>query len=43
VTTAGGADVVFSFICNAYTTSPDAVLRIMDTTAALLADLPETP
>lgn len=43
VTTAGGADVVFSFICNAYTTSPDAVLRIMDTAAALLADLPETP
>jgi len=39
VATPAGTDVTFSFICNAYTAPADQVLRIMDSTVALLAEL----
>jgi D-alanyl-D-alanine carboxypeptidase/D-alanyl-D-alanine-endopeptidase (penicillin-binding protein 4) len=43
VTTAGGEELTFSFLCNAYTTEPDIVLHIMDQAVARLAELPGAP
>jgi len=43
VTTADGVDLTFSFICNAYTVPPDAVLGTMDSTVVLLSELSGKP
>jgi len=43
VTTAGGARLVFSFICNGFTVAPASVTGTMDRAVATLAALPNAP